>query len=57
MLSRAGVTATIVGARAPEQADGWIGAAALELTAADLDEIIKAIRETGAGLGLTDPRR
>ena len=57
LLSWPGVTAAIVGARAREQVDGWIGAAELGLTAADLDEIIAAIRETGAGLGLTDPRR
>ena len=56
-LAWPGVTAAIVGARAPEQVDGWIGAAALELTAADLDEIAAAIRETGAGAGPSDPRR
>jgi aryl-alcohol dehydrogenase-like predicted oxidoreductase len=55
-LAWPGVTAAIVGARAPEQVDGWIGAAALELTAADLDEIAAAVRETGAGSGPVDPR-
>jgi aryl-alcohol dehydrogenase-like predicted oxidoreductase len=51
-----GVSAAIVGARTPEQVDGWIGAAALELTAADLDEIAAAVRATGAGSGPADPR-
>ncbi len=37
-----GVTAAIVGARSPEQVDGWIGAAAVSLTAADLAEIARA---------------
>jgi aryl-alcohol dehydrogenase-like predicted oxidoreductase len=56
-LAWPGVTAAIVGARAPEQVDGWIGAAGLELTAEDLDEIAVAVRETGAGSGPADPRR
>ena len=56
-LAWPGVTGAIVGARAPEQVDGWIGAASLELTAADLDEIAAAVRETAAGSGLADPRR
>ena len=56
-LAWPGVTAAIVGARAPEQVDGWIGAAAVELTAADLDEISAAVRETGAGSGPDGPRR
>ena len=55
-LTWPGVTAAIVGARAPEQVDGWIGAASLELTAADLDEIAAAVLETGAGSGPADPR-
>jgi aryl-alcohol dehydrogenase-like predicted oxidoreductase len=46
-----GVTGAIVGARSAEQVDGWIGAATLELTAEDLDEIAKAIERTGAGSG------
>jgi aryl-alcohol dehydrogenase-like predicted oxidoreductase len=55
-LAWPGVTGAIVGARAPEQVDGWMGAATLELTAADLDEIAAAVRKTGAGSGLADPR-
>jgi aryl-alcohol dehydrogenase-like predicted oxidoreductase len=54
-LAWPGVTAAIVGARRPAQVDGWIGAATLELTAADLDEIAAAITRTGAGTGPTRP--
>jgi aryl-alcohol dehydrogenase-like predicted oxidoreductase len=54
-LSWPGVTAAIVGARSPEQVDGWIGAANLELTPADLDEIATAIEQTGAGSGPSTP--
>src|SRR5258707_6095410 len=36
-LSWPGVSGAIVGARTPQQVDGWIGAAAIELTRADLD--------------------
>jgi aryl-alcohol dehydrogenase-like predicted oxidoreductase len=50
-LAWRGVTGAIVGARNPGQVDGWIGAAALELGAADLEEITAAIRRTGAGSG------
>jgi aryl-alcohol dehydrogenase-like predicted oxidoreductase len=46
-----GVTAAIVGSRSPQQVDGWIGAASLELTHADLVEISTAIANTGAGSG------
>ena len=51
-----GVTAAIVGARSPAQVDGWIGAASLDLTAADLEEIASAIERTGAGTGPTMPQ-
>lgn len=50
-----GVTGAIVGARSPSQVDGWIGAATLELTAADLDDIASAIDAIGAGAGPTHP--
>ena len=50
-----GVTGAIVGARSAEQVDGWIGAATLELTAGDLDDITRAIEKTGAGTGPTRP--
>ena len=50
-----GVTGAIVGARSPSQVDGWIGAATLELTAPDLDEIASAIDAIGVGAGPTRP--
>jgi aryl-alcohol dehydrogenase-like predicted oxidoreductase len=49
------VTAAIVGARSPQQVDGWLPAASLELTDADLDEIAQAIRTTGTGSGPVKP--
>ena len=54
-LAWPGVTGAIVGARSPEQVDGWIGAATLALTAEDLDEIVAALEETGAGRGPVAP--
>jgi aryl-alcohol dehydrogenase-like predicted oxidoreductase len=45
------VTGAIVGARTPEQVDGWIDAAYITLTAEDLDTIATAIQHTGAGSG------
>jgi aryl-alcohol dehydrogenase-like predicted oxidoreductase len=56
-LAWPGVTGAIVGARNPGQVDGWLPAATLTLTDADLDEIEAAVRRTGAGSGPTDPRR
>jgi aryl-alcohol dehydrogenase-like predicted oxidoreductase len=56
-LAWPGVTGAIVGGRSPEQVDGWIGAASLELTASDLQEISGAILRTGAGEGPTMPQR
>jgi len=50
-LAWRGVTGAIVGARRPDQIDGWLAAADLELTAADLDEIAAAIEHTGVGEG------
>jgi aryl-alcohol dehydrogenase-like predicted oxidoreductase len=50
-LAWPGVTAAIMGARRPAQVDGWISAATLELTQADLQEIADAIARTGAGAG------
>jgi aryl-alcohol dehydrogenase-like predicted oxidoreductase len=50
-LTWPGVTGAIVGARSPEQVDGWLGAATLRLTARDLDEIAAARERTGAGTG------
>jgi aryl-alcohol dehydrogenase-like predicted oxidoreductase len=50
-LSCPGVTGAIVGARSPEQVDGWIAAGSLALDAADLEEITGAITRTAAGSG------
>lgn len=54
-LAWPGVSGAIVGARAPEQVDGWLPAGSLESTAADLDEIAAAIEATGAGSGPARP--
>jgi aryl-alcohol dehydrogenase-like predicted oxidoreductase len=50
-----GVTGAIVGARRPDQIDGWLPAADLRLTPEDLAEIASAIERTGAGDGPTGP--
>jgi aryl-alcohol dehydrogenase-like predicted oxidoreductase len=50
-----GVTGAIVGARSPEQVDGWIGAASFELTLQDRREIEAAVAATGAGNGPVEP--
>ena len=55
-LAWPGVTGAIVGARTPEQVDGWIAAASLQLTLADLDQIARAVGQTGAGSGPALPR-
>jgi aryl-alcohol dehydrogenase-like predicted oxidoreductase len=54
-LSWHGVTGAIVGARSPDQVDGWIAAGALDLSQQDLDEIASAIAQTGAGEGPARP--
>ena len=54
-LAWPGVTGAIVGARTPTQVDGWIQAASLELTAADLQEIASAVERTKAGAGPDRP--
>jgi aryl-alcohol dehydrogenase-like predicted oxidoreductase len=51
VLSWPGVTAAIVGARSPEQVEGWISAGNLALTDTDLGEISQAIQATQAGSG------
>jgi aryl-alcohol dehydrogenase-like predicted oxidoreductase len=55
-LAWPGVTGAIVGARSAEQVEGWIGAATLELSAADLDEIAAAAERIQAGSGPLRPR-
>jgi aryl-alcohol dehydrogenase-like predicted oxidoreductase len=52
-LAWPGLTGAIVGARSPEQVEGWIAAASLELDAEDMATIAAAIEITGAGEGLT----
>jgi aryl-alcohol dehydrogenase-like predicted oxidoreductase len=56
VLAWRGITGAIVGARSPEQVDGWLDAATLRLTEDDLDRITHAIRSSGAGSGPVDPR-
>jgi aryl-alcohol dehydrogenase-like predicted oxidoreductase len=56
-LAWPGVTGAIVGARSAKQVDGWIDAAALRLTEADLDDIAHALERTGAGRGPARPGR
>jgi aryl-alcohol dehydrogenase-like predicted oxidoreductase len=55
-LAWPGVTGAIVGARRPEQLDGWIGAADVALGPEELEAIAVALEETGAGSGPTAPR-
>jgi aryl-alcohol dehydrogenase-like predicted oxidoreductase len=54
-LSWRGVSGAIVGARSPEQVDGWIGAGNLALEARDLSQISAALERTQAGGGPTHP--
>jgi aryl-alcohol dehydrogenase-like predicted oxidoreductase len=54
-LAWPGVTGAIVGARSPEQVDGWIGAANLALDDPELDAIAAALDTTGAGAGPSRP--
>ena len=51
VLAWPAVTGAIVGARSAAQVDGWIGAASLELSSSDLDEVAAAIQASGAGEG------
>jgi aryl-alcohol dehydrogenase-like predicted oxidoreductase len=57
VLSWPGVSGAIVGARSPQQVDGWIAAGKLALIGEELDEIAGAIVRTGAGVGPTHPAR
>ncbi|HEY1857661.1 aldo/keto reductase [Acidocella sp.] len=54
-LAWPGVTAAIVGARSPKQVDGWLAAASLTLTTADMAEIGAVISSSGAGTGPAKP--
>jgi aryl-alcohol dehydrogenase-like predicted oxidoreductase len=49
------ITAAIVGARSPQQVDGWLAAGQVRLDAADLVTIAEAIASTGAGSGPATP--
>jgi aryl-alcohol dehydrogenase-like predicted oxidoreductase len=55
-LAWPGVTGAIVGARSPEQVDGWLDAARVELGADDMRAIAKAIESSGAGEGPAIPK-
>ena len=50
-LTIEGVTAAIVGGRSPEQVDGWVGAAGMELSPDEMSAIENAIGASGAGAG------
>jgi len=54
-LAWPGVTGAIVGARSPDQVDGWITAAGLELDPGELALIAGALERTGAGSGPLRP--
>jgi aryl-alcohol dehydrogenase-like predicted oxidoreductase len=54
-LAWPGVTGAIVGARRPNQVDGWLDGATLSLTASDMDEIALTIERSGAGSGPAKP--
>ena len=54
-LSWPQVTGAIVGARTPEQVDGWIAGATVQLSERELDVIAMAIVESGAGSGPARP--
>ncbi len=55
VLSWQEITGAIVGARTPEQVDGWVASSTIELTGSDLSAIAFAIAETGAGDGPAKP--
>jgi aryl-alcohol dehydrogenase-like predicted oxidoreductase len=54
-LAWPGVSGAIVGARSPEQVNGWIAAGNLNLDRADLAEIAGALERTQAGSGPREP--
>jgi aryl-alcohol dehydrogenase-like predicted oxidoreductase len=56
-LAWPGVTGAIVGARSPEQVDGWIAGGSLELEQSELTAIAEAIHRTRAGSGPNGPSR
>jgi aryl-alcohol dehydrogenase-like predicted oxidoreductase len=54
-LAFPGVSGAIVGARSPQQVDGWLAAADLVLDDEDLTEIAAAVASSGAGTGPARP--
>jgi aryl-alcohol dehydrogenase-like predicted oxidoreductase len=54
-LAVPGVTGAIVGARRPDQIDGWIRSADIGLDDSAIDEIARIVEETGAGDGPARP--
>jgi aryl-alcohol dehydrogenase-like predicted oxidoreductase len=54
-LAWRGVTGAIVGARRPDQIDGFVAGGELQLDDADLDEVAAAIERSGAGEGPARP--
>ena len=54
-LAWPGVTGAIVGARSPEQVDGWVGGSTIRLSEDDLAEIATAATRLGAGTGPVHP--
>jgi aryl-alcohol dehydrogenase-like predicted oxidoreductase len=54
-LAWPGVTGAIVGARNPQQVDGWIDAASLQLSAENMANIARAIDALEAGSGPASP--
>ncbi len=54
-LAWPGVSAAIVGARRPDQVDGWLPAADVALTPEELDRVAAAIERSGAGSGPARP--
>ena len=57
VLAWPGVSGAIVGARSTSQVDGWLPAATLELSEAELDEVADTIRATRPDAGPAHPPR
>jgi aryl-alcohol dehydrogenase-like predicted oxidoreductase len=56
-LTFPGVAGAIVGARSPQQVDGWLAAASTELNIDDVEIVADAITTHGAGEGPLRPLR
>lgn len=54
-LAWPGVTAAIVGARSPQQVDGWLEAARFVLSEEEMQSMAGILRDTGAGAGPLEP--